>query len=115
MPKFEAIPLSFDGLNSPVVPDGGLNLYVSNPKVVDLPEEGKITFKFKRGPVTLREGRGESEGTASVDLSLYEICEVEECPVTGSAEPDRETENAIDDIFESIRGKKSEESEEDED
>lgn len=115
MPKFESIPLSFDGLNSPAMPEGGLNLYVSDPKVVDLPPEGKVTFKFKRGPVTLREGRGEQEGTASVDLSLFEICEVEECPVSGPAEPDRETENAIDEIFESIRGKGMEKSEEDED
>jgi hypothetical protein len=93
----------------------GLYLFVTNPRVVELPEEGKITFVFKRGPVTLREGTEERPGSASVDLRLLEICDVCACEVEAREKGEYgESENAIDSLFESLR-KEAPETEEEED
>ena len=86
---------------------GGLHLYVSQPRVVELPEQGLISFYYKRGPITLVEGGEDSEGRASADLTLTEICDVCECEVPGYTE-EQETESKIDEIFESLRGEKEE-------
>lgn len=117
---FDAIPLDSSGPMSPEMPSGmpesGLYLYVANPRVVELPEEGRITFSFKRGPITLKEGTEDRSGQASVDLCLKEIVEVCACEVE-EGEPKGEyakSENAIDSLFESLRKEvpESEESEE---
>jgi hypothetical protein len=113
MPKFEAISLGSSGSNIPEVayPSGsnepGLHLYVDNPRVVELPEEGKITFYFKRGPITVREGVEDRPGSASADLNLTEICDVCACEAPEYSEA-RETENKIDELFEELRGEKEE-------
>lgn len=80
----------------------GLHLYIDNPRVADLPKCGKITFYFERGPISLRESDGERAGSASVDLRLTEICDVEE-----EKEKDTPAKAAdiIDEIFESVRNK----------
>ena len=81
----------------------GLHLFVSNPRVVDLPEQGCITFRFKRGPLTIKEGYKGSPGSASADLTLLEICDVkdEESPEV------KESKDTIDEIFNSIRDESS--------
>ena len=114
MPKFSPIPLGSDNgfpevaMNSSN--DSGLHLYVVHPDVVSLPSEGKVTFYFKRGPITLKEGREEEGASASVDLTLTEICCVEECEVEEKSAP-KSAEYAIDKLFDELRGK-SEEGEE---
>lgn len=117
MPKFSPIPLSQDAPNTAGLMsegyDEGLPLFVDHPDVVSLPEEGKITFYFKRGPVTIKEGRGDEGASASVDLTLTEICAVEECEVEEKSEP-KMAEHALDSLFEQLRGGKKE-SEEEED
>lgn len=115
MPKFSPIPLSQDvpnpaGLMSEEY-DEGLPLYVVHPDVVSLPESGKITFYFRRGPVTIKEGREDEGASASVDLTLTEICAVEECEVEEKSEP-KMAEHALDSLFEQLRGGKKESGEE---
>lgn len=82
--SFEPISLSRGSEGSPATPltgaealNAGLNLFISNPRVIDLPHEGCITFRFKRGPLTVTEAKDGRPGEARVDLSLLEICDVE--------------------------------------
>lgn len=91
--------------------DEGLHLFVEHPDVVSLPEEGKVTFYFRRGPVTIKEGREDEGASASVDLTLTEICACEECEVEEKSEP-KMAEHALDSLFEQLRGGKEESGEE---
>lgn len=95
--------------NSPVSSEqDGKHLYLDDPRVVELPEEGCITFRFKRGPVTLVEGSDNRPGRASVDLTLVEICDVkaEELREYGVGDESDQTESTIDSLFEKLRGEK---------
>lgn len=111
MPKFEPISLVKDsespniGLNQPESPvTAGLNLYITNPRVLELPEEGYITFRFTRGKVRIVEGDDNRESEASVDLTVTEICDVK--ADEGPEEKVHErAENAIDELFSQLRGK----------
>ena len=109
---FEPIDLSLSSrfnATTPATPfdSEGKNLYLDHPRVAELPEEGCITFKFRRGPVTLREGFSGHPGSASADLTLIEICNVkaEKVSYEGPEEHEDEsrTENQIDELFESLR------------
>lgn len=78
--------------------DYGLHLFLNNPCVLDLPAEGTITFRFKKGPMTVTEGTDKRPAKASADLCLYEIVSSEE----GEAQKDDDTDesqDAIDDLF----------------
>ncbi len=96
---FEPIPLSpaNDGIMAnPISPESpeGLHLFISHPRVAELPEEGCITFRFKRGPRTVTEGEG-GISRASVDLRLLEICEVE----AEEGEESEKKDDPIDKLF----------------
>ncbi len=78
----------------------GLSLFIDNPRVVDLPEQGCITFRFTRGPLTIRESGANRPGSASADLTLTEICEVTE----EDAPEGIESKDVVDDLFEKLRG-----------
>ena len=100
--KFEPIDLSESGRNE-VYPSGvnqseGLHLFVSHPRVEDLPECGTITFRFSRGPVTSVEEFGDQPEKASVDLCLCEIVSVKE----DKSECDEKDESGdtLDDLYE---------------
>jgi hypothetical protein len=111
MPKFE--PISLDRDNSANVaypepyPSEGLSLYINHPCVVDLPEEGTITFRFKRGPVTLTQATKSSPSRATTDLCLCEIVDCTEEKSESESEATREA-NAIDRIFEQVRKEEKE-------
>lgn len=112
--KFDPISLAGNGPNQayPVSPASveeaeGKFLFLEHPRVVQLPEEGKITFYFKRGPVTVREPTEHSPGSASVDLRLTEICDVCACEVETPASDAQESSKLIDELFAKVRGKKS--------
>lgn len=75
----------------------GLHLFLSHPRAIELPKSGCITFKFARGPVTVTEAYRDRPGSATVDLTLIEICEVEE-------HSDSETEEASEEISEHLEG-----------
>lgn len=95
--SFDPISLSESGatenLVSPGRAESGLHLYVSHPRVSELPEEGCITFRFKRGPRTVTEGDS-GIARASVDLRLTEICDVE-----AHESDDEPKEDPLDELF----------------
>jgi hypothetical protein len=94
-------------------PEPGKHLYLDDPRVVELPECGCITFRFKRGPVTIKEGGSGREASASADLTLTEICAVKE-EASGDVEEYEKSdkvENQIDKLFEELRGKEEAEEE----
>lgn len=104
--KFEPIDLTERGYEPiPSGPSEGLHLFISDPRVVDLPDGGCITFKFKRGPVTLTESTKSSPGTASCDLTLLEICEVEHVEEYNDQDADNDSrpDNVIDELFREAR------------
>lgn len=80
------------------VSEQGLHLYVNNPRVIELPEEGCITFRFRRGPVTIVGPSRHGPGTASADLTLTEICEVEKSEAEEYEKP-TQLEGVIDELF----------------
>lgn len=112
MSKFEAISLTQNSANySPVIPCGpgedGLHLYVSNDRVTELPEEGEITFRFRRGPITVVEALRGQSGRASVDLSLKEICGVK--AEKNESEYSNESNGVLDDLFEKAKAENASE------
>lgn len=91
----------------------GLNLFVSHPRVVDLPEEGCITFRFRRGPAMVKEPFKGTPGSASVDLTLLEICDVkDEAMPSDDKSGRRKSEETIDKLFEEAREDEEEDDEE---
>ncbi len=107
--KFEPIQLTreFIDLPSPGQPEG-LYLHVSDPRVVDLPREGCITFRFTRGPATITEATGDEPARASVDLQLTEICEVEETEMEDLGETKNEAAEKLDELFEKASSEEEE-------
>ena len=77
------------------------HLYVQHERVVELPRSGTVTFRFKRGPVSITEGSGSRPASASVDLSLYEI--VSTTDAGAESEDDERPESTLDELFESAR------------
>lgn len=77
----------------------GLPLYLDDLAVLELPEEGCITFMYKKGPTTVTEASGDSPARASATLRLLEIraCEPEEVE---EDEDEQDTDKSIDDLFE---------------
>ena len=98
-----------EGLNAPAMAgEDGLFLHISNPCVVDLPESGLITFRYRRGDLHLVKGE---EVRAFTDLNLTEIVDVESCE--DESEDDEKAEDNLDKLF--AEAAKAEPSEEDED
>lgn len=85
--------------NAPSGPSG-LNLFIENTRVSELPESGEITFRFTRGPVTAVEALRGIPARAHVDLTLTEICKVKADP----KESEEKAEQALDDIFKEAQG-----------
>jgi hypothetical protein len=90
--------------NEPAMPSSmfegrGLPLYLDDLAVLDLPDEGCITFMYKKGPVTATEASGDSPARASATLRLLEIraCEPEEVE---EDEDEQDTDKSIDELFE---------------
>lgn len=98
MSKFESIPLSrkFPGEPATLPSEDGLNLFISDPRVLDLPLEGEITFRYRRGPATVTEAVKGKEARASADFTLLEIVECEECEVESEASETEESSARID-------------------
>lgn len=101
MADFEPIQLTTPpAYPSPSVPgENGLYLHIENPRVADLPEEGEITFRFTRGPVTLVGSTKDSAARAYADLNLTEITCCEACKGEEKSET-KETESRIDELLE---------------
>jgi hypothetical protein len=110
MPKFE--PISLARSNYAPTPckecetPEGLSLYIDNPCVVDLPVEGEITFRFKRGPATLTEASSRGPSRASADFTLLEIVGCKE--IASGDEPTSHETNQIDELFEAARREEQE-------
>lgn len=108
MASAEYTPISLAGadrnagsLTSPVEHEAdGLHLFIDNPAVATMPEEGLITFRYRRGPLSLRESSGERPGSANADFTLTEICEVKEEKASSAVEA--EAKDVVDELFESI-------------
>lgn len=91
--------------------DSGLHLYIDDLCVLEMPDEGCVTFRYKKGPVTATEAKGDRPARASADLRLLEICDVE-ASASEKEEPADDVEEAIDELFEEAL--RTEESAEDE-
>ena len=98
---FDPISLSRPVPESPAVAAdtaSGQRISVNSPRVLEIPENGCITFRFKRGTVTLQSSSAGNPGSARADLELLEIVDVEagECdePETKESAPDK-----IDELF----------------
>lgn len=102
MADFEPISLTSDA-NYPVTPppqgETGLYLHLENACVADLPEEGEITFRYTRGPVTLVGSSANSPARAYADLNLTEITGCKGCKGEEKSEV-KETESRIDELLE---------------
>jgi hypothetical protein len=79
---------------------GGLHLYLRDLCVLDLPDEGCITFKYKKGPVTATEAGEDTAASASCDLTLTAICAVEAEEGEKVEDDMDETSESIDELFE---------------
>ena len=80
----------------------GLPLYLDDLAVLELPEEGCITFMYKKGPTTVTEASGDSPARASATLRLLEIraCEPEEVEEGEEEDEDeQDIDKSIDDLF----------------
>ena len=93
-----AYPMSSDGAE-------GLHLYLDNLCVLELPEEGIISFHYKKGPVTATEAGKGKPAHASADLLLTEICDYGEHDKNDESESSEESKDSyegqsIDDLFE---------------
>lgn len=105
---------SRSGYNMPASPmeaDSGLHLYIDDLCVLEMPDEGCVTFRYKKGPVTATEAKGDRPARASADLRLLEICDVK-AETSEKEEPADDVDEAIDELFEEAL--KAEVSEEDE-
>lgn len=93
MSKFESIPLSrkFPGEPATLPSEDGLNLFISDPRVLDLPLEGEITFRYRRSPATVTEAVKGGEARASADFTLLEIVECEECEESETHETEEDS------------------------
>lgn len=78
----------------------GLPLFIDDLAVLDLPENGCITFRFKKGPVTATEASGDAPARASATLRLLEICECEAEESEEEDEYEEDADKSIDDLFE---------------
>lgn len=109
MASEEYAPISLAGssngaaVSSPSYADqaAGLSLFIDNPEVANMPEEGLITFRFKRGPLTLRESDDSRPGSANAQFTLTEICDVTEDKGSSAKEP--EAKDVVDELFKSIQ------------
>lgn len=88
----------------PASPDGGLHLFIENPRVEELPECGEITFRYVRGPITEVEPLRGMPGRCSVDLTLTEICKVKAC----EPEDTKRMEDDLDNLFEEASAEEKE-------
>jgi hypothetical protein len=114
MSKFEPISLARPDFGPPVVASEsgeGLSLYVDNPCVVELPVEGEITFRYRRGPATLTEASSRGPARAAADFTLLEIVGCKE--IASNDELSHET-NEIDKLFETARREEREREQEQE-
>ena len=90
----EPISLSRDNEVSPATAadEDGLYLHLSNPCVVGLPEEGLITFRYRRGDLHLVKGESSK---AYTDLNLTEIVDVK-------AEEEKDDKDSESDKFDAL-------------
>jgi hypothetical protein len=94
----------------------GLPLFLDDLAVLDLPEEGCVTFKYKKGPVTATESSGDAPARASATLRLLEICACEAEDVEDKEEDDEyegDADKSIDELFEEASSDISEDEVED--
>lgn len=112
--KFEPIPLdrSSEFNPQPSEPPSGLYLHVSDPRVVDLPREGCITFRYTRGPANLTESTDGEPARASVDLNLTEICSCEASEMEDLGDKKDEASEKIDELFEEAAAEEGKEKDE---
>lgn len=109
MPKAIDLTGDYNTPTSPVSPDvgDGPRVFLDNPAVLDLPDEGTITFRFKRGPITIREPHRGQSGSASADLCLCQLLSWTEEEPADDGDEDNETSPAgrdrIDELFEEAR------------
>ena len=87
------------------------HLYVQHERVVELPRSGTVTFRFKRGPVSITEGAGPRAASASVDLSLYEIVGTTDDGAADEDDDDSRPDSALDELFERARKENDKETE----
>lgn len=77
----------------------GLHLYIDDLAVLDLPDEGCITFKYKKGPVTATEASEDRPARASATLRLLEICDAESEDLEEEKD-ETDSDKSIDELFE---------------
>lgn len=109
MADFEPIPLTpVQYSTSPATSiESGLFLHIENACVAELPEEGEITFRYKRGPVTLVGSTKDSPARAYADFNLTEITCCEACKSEEDSDT-KKTESRIDELLEEALESESE-------
>ena len=84
------------GTNCPNCP----SVTVNGPEALKFPEDGLVTFRFKRGVIVARSASKREKASASVTLELTKLCEIEECePEELSSDLSETSGNPIDDLF----------------
>lgn len=96
---FDTISLSSNagyGIATPTASSSDcLHLFIDNPRIADLPKSGRFTFRYEKGPMTLREAGPERPAGASADFKLYEI-------VDAKAAPEQEDDSTPGDVLDKI-------------
>ena len=67
--------------------------------VLDLPEEGLITFRYKRGSIVARSATKKEKASASTTLELTKICDYEEADPEEIEEKEEYRDSPIDKLF----------------
>lgn len=70
---------------------------INGPEALTFPEDGLVTFRFKRGVITARSASKREKASASVTLELTKLCDIEEAEAEENT--DSGTGSPIDDLF----------------
>lgn len=82
------------------------------PEVLKFPEDGLVTFRFKRGQIVARSATRSQGASASCTLELTKLCSVEEAePEENEDAGDDYRDSPIDKLFEQAQGAEPEEEE----
>jgi hypothetical protein len=70
-------------------------------EVLKFPEDGLVTFRFKRGQIVARSATRSKPASASCTLELTKLCSVEEAEPEELPKEEEARDNPIDRLFES--------------
>lgn len=93
------VSLKREGMGSDSFP----SVTISDACVLDLPEEGLITFRYKRGALVARSATRKEKASASTTLELCKICDFEEAEPEELTKEEETRDSPIDRLFDRVK------------